>query len=86
MKRVILNYGPNGRSRGSATVMFHKPTAAAEAVKYDGTKVDGRPMRVCSSAILCIRCETDCSQIEVLMTAKAIPATQPAKSLADRVS
>lgn len=46
VKKVILNYGPNGRSRGSATVHFGRPTAAAEAVKYDGTKVDGRSMRV----------------------------------------
>lgn len=46
VKRVILNYGPDGRSRGSATVSFHKPGAAAEAVKLDGTKVDGRAMRV----------------------------------------
>ena len=57
VKKVILNYGPNGRSRGSATVLFNKPTAAAEAVKYDGTMVDGRKMRVCQAfraALLCI--------------------------------
>jgi THO complex subunit 4 len=47
VKRVILNYGPTGRSRGSATVLFSKPTAAAEAVRLDGTMVDGRKMRVC---------------------------------------
>ncbi|EME78582.1 uncharacterized protein MYCFIDRAFT_212424 [Pseudocercospora fijiensis CIRAD86] len=46
VKRVIVNYGPNGRSRGSATVFFGKPTAAQEAVRLDGTKVDGRAMRV----------------------------------------
>lgn len=50
VKKVILNYGPNGRSRGSATVLFSKPTAAAEAVSLDGTKVDGRPLRVCRSS------------------------------------
>lgn len=49
VKKVILNYGPNGMSRGSATVSFAKPTAAAESVKLDGTKVDGRAMRVCVS-------------------------------------
>lgn len=48
VKKVILNYGPNGRSRGSATVLFSKPTAAAEAVQLDGTVVDGKKMRVCS--------------------------------------
>ncbi|KXT08735.1 hypothetical protein AC579_7082 [Pseudocercospora musae] len=46
VKRVIVNYGPNGRSRGSATVFFSKPTAAQDAVRLDGTKVDGRAMRV----------------------------------------
>jgi len=33
-------------SRGSATVSFAKPTAAAESVKLDGTKVDGKSMRI----------------------------------------
>ena len=47
VKRVILNYGPTGRSRGSATVFFSKPGAAADAVSYDGTLVDGKKMRVC---------------------------------------
>ncbi|GIZ41463.1 hypothetical protein CKM354_000476600 [Cercospora kikuchii] len=46
VKKVILNYGPNGRSRGSATVLFSKPTAAAEAVQLDGTVVDGKKMRI----------------------------------------
>lgn len=46
VKKVILNYGPNGMSRGNATVSFNKPTAAAESVKLDGTKVDGRAMRI----------------------------------------
>lgn len=47
VKKVILNYGPTGRSRGSATVVFSKPTGGAEAVKLDGTIVDGKKMRVC---------------------------------------
>ncbi|KAK4494198.1 hypothetical protein PRZ48_014496 [Zasmidium cellare] len=46
VKRVLVNYGPDGRSRGSATVIFHKANAAALAVKHDGTKVDGRNMKV----------------------------------------
>lgn len=47
MKKVILNYGPTGRSRGSATVFFSRSGAAAEAVRLDGTPVDGKKMRVC---------------------------------------
>lgn len=46
VKRVVLNYGPTGRSRGSATVYFSRPGAAAEAVSLDGTPIDGKKMRV----------------------------------------
>jgi len=46
VKQVVLNYGPNGRSRGIATVLFNDPNAAAKAVKLDGTRVDGRPLRI----------------------------------------
>ncbi|USW57252.1 Putative RNA recognition motif domain, nucleotide-binding alpha-beta plait domain superfamily [Septoria linicola] len=46
VKKVILNYGPTGRSRGSATVVFSKSTGGAEAVKLDGTIVDGKKMRI----------------------------------------
>lgn len=46
VKKVILNYGPTGRSRGSATVFFSRSGAAAEAVRLDGTPVDGKKMRI----------------------------------------
>lgn len=46
VRQVVLNYGPNGRSRGIATVLFNDPNAAAKAVKLDGTRVDGRPLKV----------------------------------------
>ncbi|CAK4031450.1 related to RNA annealing [Lecanosticta acicola] len=69
VKKVILNYGPQGRSRGSATVTFGKPTAAAQAAtKLDGLKVEGKVMRV-----------------EVVMGAKSIAPVAAPKGLAERV-
>lgn len=51
VKKVLLSYGPNGRSRGEATVIFNKLTKAAEAMsKYNGVKVDDKPLRVRSRA------------------------------------
>lgn len=47
MKKVLLAYGPNGRSRGEATVTFSKADSAAKAHKdYNGVNVDNRPMKV----------------------------------------
>ncbi|KJY01958.1 RNA annealing protein [Zymoseptoria brevis] len=46
VKKVVLNYGPTGRSRGSAVVSFNSANAGAKAVALDGTKVDGRPLRI----------------------------------------
>lgn len=47
IKKVLLQYGPTGRSRGIATIIFGKPDAGAEAArKLDGVKVDNKPMRV----------------------------------------
>jgi THO complex subunit 4 len=47
IKRVILNYGPNGASRGVANVIFAQADAASKAVtQLNGLKVDGRPMKV----------------------------------------
>ena len=46
-KKVLLQYGPNGRSRGIATITFGTPLGAAKAAKdLDGVKVDNRAMRV----------------------------------------
>jgi hypothetical protein len=48
VKKVLLTYGPNGRSRGIATIIFRAGDAAPKAVKQlDGVKVDNRPMKVC---------------------------------------
>jgi hypothetical protein len=49
IRRAILTYGPDGRSRGVATVEFTKPEHAATAAqKYNGVEVDKRPMKVIS--------------------------------------
>ncbi|EKG19388.1 hypothetical protein MPH_03251 [Macrophomina phaseolina MS6] len=69
VKKVLLTYGPNGQSRGVATVIFSKANAAAEAAAaHNGLKVDNRPMRV-----------------EVIVGASDIPAPAPKKSLNERV-
>ncbi|KAI6799689.1 hypothetical protein KC361_g2742 [Hortaea werneckii] len=47
VKKVTLAYGPNGKSRGEATIIFGKPDSAARAQKeYNNVGVDGRPMRI----------------------------------------
>ncbi len=44
---MLLTYGPNGQSRGVATVIFAKHDSAVKAAKdLDGLKVDKRPMKV----------------------------------------
>ena len=50
-KKVLLTYGPTGKSRGVATIIFADPNAGAKAAaQLDGVKVDQRAMRVrCSS-------------------------------------
>jgi len=69
VKKVLLSYGPNGKSRGVATISFSRTDSAAKAAKeLDGLKVDSRPMK-----------------IEVLLAAKEAPAPVAPKSLSDRV-
>lgn len=47
VKKVLLTYGPSGRSRGVATIIFRAGDAGQKAVKQlDGVKVDNRPMKV----------------------------------------
>ncbi|KAL9632230.1 MAG: hypothetical protein Q9164_005449 [Protoblastenia rupestris] len=47
VKRAMLTYGPNGISRGIATIIFLKPGSANEAlVKLNGMLVDKRPMKI----------------------------------------
>lgn len=44
----MLTYGPTGRSRGTATIVFAKPGSAAQAAhELNGVKVDNRAMKVC---------------------------------------
>jgi THO complex subunit 4 len=43
----MLTYGPNGRSRGTATIVFAKSGSAAQAAReLNGVKVDNRAMKV----------------------------------------
>jgi THO complex subunit 4 len=43
----MITYGPNGISRGIATIIFSKPGAANNAfLEYNGILVDDRPMKV----------------------------------------
>ncbi|KAL7275967.1 RNA-binding RNA annealing protein [Rhizina undulata] len=47
IKRCVITYGPNGQSRGIATVEFAKSEDAITAAqKYNGVEVDKRPMKV----------------------------------------
>jgi len=47
IRRATLTYGPNGQSRGVATVEFQKSEhATLAAQKYNGVEVDSRPMKV----------------------------------------
>jgi len=65
-----LQYGPNGRSLGSATIIFNKHDQASKATAaLDGVKIDGRPVRV-----------------EMLVSADKLPAAVAKPSLADRVT
>lgn len=46
-KRIIIQYGANGKSLGSATVIFAKADQANKAsAALQGVKIDGRPIRV----------------------------------------
>jgi len=70
VKKVLLVYGPNGQSRGIASVVFSNAASAVKAVtELNGVKVDGRPMKV-----------------EVIVDGKDAPAPPGAKKLADRIT
>lgn len=69
-KKVVIQYGPNGRSLGSATIIFNKHDQAVKATAaLNGVKIDSRPVRV-----------------EMLVSAANLPATAGSSSLADRVT
>jgi len=66
----MLQYGPTGRSLGSATIIFHKHADAVKATSaLNGVKIDNRPVRV-----------------EMLVSAANLAATATPASLADRVT
>lgn len=46
-KKILLQFGQNGKSLGSATVIFNKADQANKAsAALQGVKIDGRPIRV----------------------------------------
>lgn len=66
----MINYGPNGKSRGVAIVTFHKPEDSGKALSIlNGLKIDNKPIKV-----------------EILVDAQHAPAPAPAKTLNDRIS
>lgn len=65
-----MQYGPNGKSLGSATVIFNRPEQASKATTaLNGVKIDNRPIRV-----------------DLLVSAANVPASSKQSSLADRVT
>ncbi|KAJ2486815.1 RNA-binding RNA annealing protein [Coemansia sp. RSA 2050] len=47
VRSATLNYGPNGKSKGTGEVQFRNAAHASLAVeKYHGVTLDGRPMRI----------------------------------------
>jgi THO complex subunit 4 len=65
-----MQYGPTGRSLGSATVIFHKADDAAKAVKaLDNIRIDNRLIKV-----------------EVLLSANEAPLPASKASLSERVT
>ncbi|KAH4039657.1 hypothetical protein HBH98_174050 [Parastagonospora nodorum] len=69
-KKVLLQYGPTGRSLGSATIIFNKHEQAVKATSaLNGVKIDGRPIRV-----------------EMLVSAANLGAAAAQPSLAERVT
>ena len=69
-KKILMQYGPNGKSLGSATVIFNRPEQAQKATTaLNGVKIDNRPIRV-----------------DLLVSAANMPAQPKQSSLADRVT
>ena len=80
-------YGPSGRSRGTATIVFAKPGSAAQAARdLNGVKVDNRAMKVWEFFLGFVYTVANSPQIEVVMGAQSIPAAAVAKSLGDRIA
>ena len=89
IKRVLLQYGPNGRSRGIATITFSEAATAAKAAQQlDGVKVDTRAMKVSldGSDWKPWKANADLYQVEVVLGAKHAPVPAPPKGLAERMA
>lgn len=83
----MLTYGPNGVSRGIATIVFSKSASANDAlIQLNGMLVDKRPMKVklAQAALLMYHLLTS-MKIEVVLNA-SIAAAVPVKGLGDRVT
>ncbi|KAL6706506.1 RNA-binding RNA annealing protein [Coniothyrium glycines] len=69
-KKILMQYGPNGRSLGSATIIWNKHDQAVKATStLNGVKIDNRPVRV-----------------EMLVSAANLPPATSGPKLADRVT
>ncbi|KAF2761757.1 hypothetical protein EJ05DRAFT_496656 [Pseudovirgaria hyperparasitica] len=70
VKKVLMSYGPDGKSRGICTVIFRDSHAAAQAAEeMNGVKVDQSPMKV-----------------ELVLGPHDAPAIPQAKNLKDRIT
>jgi THO complex subunit 4 len=47
VKKAGLNFDENGRSKGTAEIIFASPASAQKAIQtYNGVKLDGRPLKI----------------------------------------
>ena len=82
MKKATITYGPNGISRGIATIIFLKPGTASEAaVKLNGLLVDKRPMKV-STCFSNHTCDLNLPRSRSFLTPLVLPpSNQPRESV-----
>jgi len=82
-----LTYGPNGQSRGIATIFFRDPGSAAQAASsLNGVKVDNRPMKVSKDSQCFLWTAFNNYKIEVIVGAEQAAAAPAAKGLGDRIA
>jgi len=82
----MLTYGPNGISRGVATIIFNKPGSAKDALaQLNGVRVDNKPMRVRFIHFIIMKLwKLTCCQIEIVIN--AANAQVAPKGLGDRLT
>ena len=52
IRSLFITYGPNGISRGVATIVFNKPNSANDALsQLNGLLVDKKPMKAGSQSL-----------------------------------